>query len=349
MREILEQVIQIQPVLHAAGTLSAPALRAIAAHAAGRTVLHSAETGCGASTLLLSHLSQNHTAFALDIGGSVSSVRNSPLLRPGIVQFVEGPSQRTLPQFRFEAKLQLVLIDGPHAYPFPDLEYYHLYPHLDTGALLVIDDIHIPSIHNLFEFLRGDAMFRLETVVRTTALFSRTESPTLDPYGDSWEQQGYNRRTLWRYDWRSRFGKILPHAFREAVRHPLRRRSLVSILAPKAGHHVAAYGEVTGTADVPIDAYLWLLVHRKDVSGWWPQGGGPVPVYNGAWKIEVKYGDSRDAGRPFDIAAAVVPFAVHEHWLRWAEGVSKTGEYPPVQLPSGTSLISISYRTVRRS
>ncbi len=189
-------------------------MRAIAAHAAERTIHHSAETGCGATTLLLSHLSQSHTVFTLDAGGSLSTVRNSPLLRPGVVTFVEGPSQQTLPKFHFDAKLQLALIDGPHAHPFPDLEYYYFYPQLDTGALLVLDDIHIRSIHNLFEFLRSDAMFRLDAVVRTTALFTRTDAPTFDPFGDGWEQQGYNRQTLWRYGWRSRFAQLLPGSLR---------------------------------------------------------------------------------------------------------------------------------------
>jgi hypothetical protein len=43
-----------------------------------------------------------------------------------------------LPQYHF-TRLQLVLIDG-YGYPFPDLQYYFLYPHLETGALLILDD-----------------------------------------------------------------------------------------------------------------------------------------------------------------------------------------------------------------
>ncbi|MFN7998006.1 MAG: hypothetical protein U0Q18_30580 [Bryobacteraceae bacterium] len=84
------------------------------------------------------------------------------------------------------------------------------------------------------------------------------------------------------------------------------------------------------------------------MEGWWPQGGGPVPVSNGEWKVEVKYGEPDDAGRPFEIAATVVPSAIHECWLQWVERVTETGAYPPVQLPSGNALVSISYRTVKR-
>lgn len=341
---VLEQIIRVQPVLHAAGTVSALALRAIAKHAAERPIIHSAETGCGATTLLLSHLSQNHTVFALDVGGSTSSVRNSSLLRPGIVKFIDGPSQRTLPQHRFDAKLQFALIDGAHAYPFPDLDYYYLYPHLDAGALLVIDDIHIRSIRNLFEFLRRDPMFRLEAVVRTTALFRRTDAPAFDPYGDDWQRQGYNRQTLWRHDWRSRLKKLLPGVLRDPVYRP----NLVRITSPVADARVTSSGEVTGTVDLPKDAYLWVLVHREDIPGWWPQGGGPVQVINREWAVNVKYGDPADAGYPFEIAAAVVPFAIHEQWLRWLDRVIATGDFPAVQLPSGAALTSVSRRTVNR-
>lgn len=354
MNDILEQILQVHPVLHAAGTVSAPALRAIAAHAARRTITRSAETGCGATTLLLSHLSRMHTVFALDVGESVSSVRNSTLLRPGVVSFVEGPSQQTLPKFRFETKLQLALIDGPHAYPFPDLEYYYLYPHLETGALLVLDDIHIRSIHNLFEFLCSDSMFQLEDVVRSTALFTRTDAPTFSPCDDGWEQQNYNRQTLWRYDWRSRLRHALPSSLSNSLTKLKAtslsgdRPALVNIVSPDAGVSVGASGTVSGTASVPDNTYLWLLVHRKDIAGWWPQGDGPVQISTNAWNVEAKYGEPEDAGHPFEIAAAVVSRTVHERWLQWVRSATETGMYPPVHLPSGAGLVSISYRTVVR-
>src|SRR5215831_11466931 len=154
LAQIVAEIAEIAPGLHGAGTLSREVLAALVRHAAKRRIDYSAETGSGATTLLLSHLSRNHTVFALDGGsGSITNVKISGLLERGAVTFVEGPTQQTLPQYRFSHKLQAVIIDGPHAYPFPDLEYYFLYPHLDAGALLVLDDIHIRSVHNLFDFL----------------------------------------------------------------------------------------------------------------------------------------------------------------------------------------------------
>lgn len=176
--------------------LSDRVLRAMHKHAEGRTIIDSAETGCGRSTLLLSWISAHHRVFTLDepdARGSVANSRKSPLLNPaGNVEFVFGPSQRTLPRFTFERPLQLVFIDGPHGFPFPQLEYYFLYPHLAEDALFILDDIHIPTIDGLLRFLREDDMFELLEIVDTTAFFRRTAAPLFDPFGDGWWQQKYN-------------------------------------------------------------------------------------------------------------------------------------------------------------
>jgi hypothetical protein len=192
---ILAEIIQAAPSLHRAGTFSSRALEAIFVHASQGQISYSAETGSGASTLLFSHLSKRHTVFALEDGTeSIRAVQTSPLLRAGVVTLIEGPTQLTLPSHRFDGKLQLALIDGPHAYPFPDLEYYYFYEHLDENALLILDDIHIRSVSNLFEFLRADDMFDVTEVVESTAFFRRTSAPTFPRHGDGWWTQGYNRR-----------------------------------------------------------------------------------------------------------------------------------------------------------
>lgn len=194
---LLDAVTAIAAGLHKAGTFSALTLKAFVRHASARPVSVSVETGSGASTLLLSHISADHTVFAMDAGtGSINAIRTSPLLRHDTVRFVEGPTQLTLPVYQFTKPLQLALIDGPHGYPFPDLEYFYLYPHLETGALLILDDIHIPTITNQFDFLRVDAMFTLEEVVETTAFFRRTNAATFPPMEDGWWLQRYNIRAF---------------------------------------------------------------------------------------------------------------------------------------------------------
>lgn len=194
---LLDQVVAVNESLHKCGTFGPAALRALGKHLSKRRVRYSAETGSGTSTLLFSHCSEQHTAFTIDSGGgSVVNVKASPLLRADKVIWIDGPSQLTLPTFRFTNQLQAALIDGPHAYPFPDLEYYYLYQQLETDALFVLDDIQIRTIHNLYEFLCGDAMFTLEEVVDTTAFFRRTAAPVFSPIGDSWWEQEYNKNPL---------------------------------------------------------------------------------------------------------------------------------------------------------
>lgn len=205
--------------LHVAGALSPRVLRAIARHLADIEVQHSVETGSGASTLLFSRLSRDHTVFAVDGGsGSVIKVKSSALLDPATTRFVEGPTQITLPAYRFSHTLQAALLDGPHAFPFPVLEYYYVYPHLDAGALLILDDIHIRSVHDFFRFLKADTMFRLIDVVERTAFFQRTSAPLFDPFGDGWSLQGYNRQLLLRFVWWERTKMAVPPGIRRAIK-----------------------------------------------------------------------------------------------------------------------------------
>lgn len=178
---------------HGAGSMRAPVFEAMCIYGESLDLQNTAETGAGKTTLLFSQLSRCHTVFALDGGGSISMARQSPFFRASSTRFVEGPTQLTLPVHRFEAPLDMALIDGPHGYPFPELEYYYLYPRLRTGAILMVDDIHIPTVRHLFDVLCEDEMFKLEEVVLTTAFFRRTDAPVFAPTGDGWFLQGYNR------------------------------------------------------------------------------------------------------------------------------------------------------------
>jgi len=192
--ELLNALGALPADFHGAGCLPLENLEALARHTLAREVRRSVETGTGKSTLLLSHLSHRHTVFALDGGHSLSITRSNHLLRGDHVEFVEGPTQLTLMQHAFTEPLQLALIDGPHGFPFPQMEYWKIYPHLEVGGLLVVDDIHIPTIRQLFDVIAEDDMFRLLEIVGNTAFFDRTAAPTFAPTGDGWWLQAYNAR-----------------------------------------------------------------------------------------------------------------------------------------------------------
>lgn len=174
MEDLLNRIALLPQDWHGAGTVGRNALYAIARHVKLIGGLrHSAETGSGKTTLLLSALSPQHTVFALDAGDSIRRVRESELFNAASTVFVEGPTQRTLPPTHvFTKKLSLALIDGPHGYPFPDLEYFYLYPQIETGGLLLVDDIQIPTIRNMFNVIKADPMFELLEIVDGNMAFS---------------------------------------------------------------------------------------------------------------------------------------------------------------------------------
>jgi len=220
--EVLHTIASLPTDWHRAGSLSESVCEAIVKHCAASNIDNSVETGSGKSTLLFSHLSSNHKVFAIDDGNaSITNVLQSPLLNRQSVEFIEGPTQLTLPAYHWRHSLQAALIDGPHGYPFPDLEYYYIYPLLEPGAMLILDDIDIPTVYNMFRFIEADEMFSLIEVVGQTAFFRRTSAPTFDRCGDGWWLQNYNKHKV-RLAERNINGTVLGY-FKSCVPGPVKR------------------------------------------------------------------------------------------------------------------------------
>lgn len=167
-----------------------------------------AETGCGGSTIVLSHASAQHTAFAVEgQDRTISELRKHTDLLAARVQFVDGETKQTLPRHEWQGDLDLVLLDGPHAYPLPQLEFTYLFPRIKTGGWLAIDDIQIPSVYELFEFLQKEPCVALEDVKVRTAFFRKISAAK--PELDGWASQGMNRHTILRYSWRDRVRRLV--------------------------------------------------------------------------------------------------------------------------------------------
>jgi len=168
----------------------------------------SAETGCGGSTIVLSQISQHHTAFAIEgAEGTITALRQHSDFRPDGVLFVEGETRRTLPPYPFANRLDLALLDGPHAYPLPQLEFAYLFPQIKEGGWMVLDDVQIPAVHELVRYLRLESSVVLEEVAIRTAFFRKVREQDMGP--DGWQHQGMNRRSIWRYSWRDRLRRLV--------------------------------------------------------------------------------------------------------------------------------------------
>ena len=211
LNNLVEEIGQLPSDWHKSGSVSGVILQAILKHALNISEINfTAETGSGKTTLLFSHLSPKHLIFALDNWSSVSVVKNSNLVKLENITFIEGPTQKTLPLYKFTEKFDIVLLDGAHGYPFPDFSYFHFYPHIVTGGLLLIDDIEIPTIKRMFQILKADDMWDLLEVVDGLAIFKRTSAPLIDPYSDSWWLQGYNKSLDRKFKRRAKIKKFLP-------------------------------------------------------------------------------------------------------------------------------------------
>ncbi len=185
---------------HRAGAFPTEVLRAIE-RLLPTSVNTSAETGCGKSTILFSNVSLDHTVFCLDDReyadtSSVVFYTECPLTKVERLRTVFGATQKTLPGYEHPHMYDVVLIDGPHGWPYPEMEYYAFYPHITPGGLLIVDDCHIPTIGRMADILADDVMWKLEGFVSVTAIFRRTDAPLFDPTGDGWWEQRYNRRRI---------------------------------------------------------------------------------------------------------------------------------------------------------
>jgi len=182
---------------HRAGAVSFDVIQAIERLCEDMPVNRSIETGCGLTTIALSNISKKHVVFAVDDRGtghsSVLFAMSSPAYRAEACQHVFGPTQLTLPAYPFESTIDFVLIDGPHGFPYPQLEYFHVFPHLRTGAILAIDDIDIPHIWSMFSCLAEDDMFEFVDIVDgRTGFLRRTDALAVSPEGDDWYLQRHN-------------------------------------------------------------------------------------------------------------------------------------------------------------
>jgi hypothetical protein len=188
------------PKNHRAGAFPTHVLRTIE-QMLPPSVKRSAETGCGKTTVLFSNISATHTVFCIDDReyGTESSVlfyTECPITKDERIHRIFGPTQRTLPIHQHDGMYDIVMLDGPHGWPFPELEYYFFYPHIVTGGLLILDDCQIPTIGRMADVLAEDAMWTLEGFASCTAIFRRTEAPLFDPTADGWWEQRYNRRRI---------------------------------------------------------------------------------------------------------------------------------------------------------
>lgn len=155
------------------------------------------ETGCGGSTVVFAAAGAEHTAITPS-EQEVERLRafcNEQHISLDRVRFLVGSSDHLLVDW--STPLDVLLIDGAHRFPFPFIDWHYAAQHLKVGGRLFLDDIPIPAVHVLYEFLCGEASWSLLDILGgKLAVFEKTAEPD-DDLNRDWELQRYNR--TWRY------------------------------------------------------------------------------------------------------------------------------------------------------
>jgi predicted O-methyltransferase YrrM len=200
MQSLIERLIAEQPHLHAwpdgkpANWAVAPAvLRYIVEHL--RPGMHTLETGAGQTTVAFAIAGTEHIAITPD-RAQADRIRAylDGLKVPGKVTFIHESSDIVLPSGQgIPERLDFVLIDGAHRFPFPILDWHYTEQRVPVGGIVVVDDYLMPSVGILHDFLVGEEEWEFLKSLQVTSFFRRVRA-TANVW--DWADQKINKSHL---------------------------------------------------------------------------------------------------------------------------------------------------------
>jgi hypothetical protein len=124
----------------------------------------------------------------------------------------------------------------------------------------------------------------------------------------------------------------------------------LQITRPVGGALVSPQDNVDGTAaEIPPGDFVWVLARIRGISGWYPQGSGPVTFQTGSqWTVFVTYGTLSDAGRQFEVMVGVFDAASNTDLQQWVSRSNDSGVYRPMQLPPTVPTCNVKAVNVTR-
>ena len=221
--DLLDQVISEKPSFHAAETeversfqpseslLSAREAREVASagltcYGVGEDVLRfiadhvnetsrTLETGAGCSTLVFAIQGAHHTAVtpsAAEIDRIKEYAEAKGIELEG-VRFVPQASEHYLPVCD-EGELDMVLLDGKHAFPWPIVDWFFTADRLKRGGLMLLDDAQHRSVSLVAEFLTTDPGWeQVGDFSGKTLVFKKVRDNVLDV---AWHMQPWTVASL---------------------------------------------------------------------------------------------------------------------------------------------------------
>ncbi|MDP9101171.1 MAG: class I SAM-dependent methyltransferase [Actinomycetota bacterium] len=141
------------------------------------------ETGAGSSTVVFALAGTRHTvvtpnaeefprirAYAEGLGADTANIT-----------FVPNSSDWYLPTVGTTDDLDLVLIDGKHAFPWPVIDWFYTAGRLRVGGVLLLDDVQLRAVRVVADFLDADDHWvREQSTVENLAVYRKTRDGVFD-------------------------------------------------------------------------------------------------------------------------------------------------------------------------
>ena len=156
------------------------------------------ETGAGASTIVFAARGADHEAVtpSADEANRITAECERRGIATDKLRFRIGSSASVLRTWE-PRQLDLVLVDGAHAFPYPTLDWWYLAPHLRIGGLMLLDDAYMPPVAAVVDYLRGSPAWRLEQPVSFRTAAARKLADEVPP--GEWKGERSGGRMSFRY------------------------------------------------------------------------------------------------------------------------------------------------------
>jgi len=152
------------------------------------------ETGAGISTLVFAIRNAEHCAVtpSADEVAAIHQYANRLGISLDHVKFLIDQSDRYLPRCEL-TDLEIVLLDGKHAFPWPIIDWFYTADRLVTGGLMILDDTNLPAVRVVVDFLNVDRRWKFQAKPGgRTAVFRKCTSGIHDV---AWHMQPWNLTT----------------------------------------------------------------------------------------------------------------------------------------------------------
>jgi hypothetical protein len=147
------------------------------------------ETGAGVSTILFALKGTYHTCITPDaqLIERVKDYCHEQDISTEKIHFSIGRSEDILPHLKTD-DLDLVLIDGRHAFPSPFIDWYYSSTKLKKNGIVIIDDILIWTGKVIKDFLVLESAWTLKEDFLDACAFIKKEEDTHQKF---WAEQPY--------------------------------------------------------------------------------------------------------------------------------------------------------------